>query len=130
MSVLLNPVDANNTIELAARASDPSCESAPNSPAPHAPRPSAATGNTWSAVRQKLPDFGRHAGPTTDTETVNIAGPPCTPLDLLGKDVQPPVGEVSVMIGRRYAPKARAAIVYWGGMEWAGDLCALDTRQE
>src|SRR3989441_3652417 len=45
--------------------------------------------------------------------------PPCvTPLDLPGKDVQPPVCEVSVMIGRRYAPKARAAIVYWGGMEW------------
>src|SRR3989442_15940579 len=81
-------------------------------------------------VRQQQPatpgqPFGRNypisavtrGRPPTRRRSISLA--PCvTPLDLLGKDVQPPVGEVSVMIGRRYAPKARAAIVYWGGMEW------------
>lgn len=58
----------------------------------------AASGNFGQVIRRNYPISAVTRETSTATETVDIVGPLCTPLDLLGKDVELPVCEVGDLI--------------------------------
>lgn len=58
----------------------------------------AATGNFGQLIHRNYPISAITRKASSVTETVNIVGPLCTPLDLLGKDVELPVCEVGDLI--------------------------------
>ena len=58
----------------------------------------AASGNFGQLIRRNYPISAVTRKASTVTETVNIVGPLCTPLDLLGKDVELPACEVGDLI--------------------------------
>jgi diaminopimelate decarboxylase len=58
----------------------------------------AASGNFGQLIRRNYPVSAITRKASAVTETVNIVGPLCTPLDLLGKDVELPVCEVGDLI--------------------------------
>lgn len=58
----------------------------------------AASGNFGQLIRRNYPISAVTRRASAATETVNIVGPLCTPLDALGKDVELPVCEVGDLI--------------------------------
>jgi len=59
----------------------------------------AASGNLGQVIKRNFPMaiLNKHAAP--ETETVDVVGPLCTPLDTLGRSVQFPPAEVGDLVG-------------------------------
>lgn len=59
----------------------------------------AASGNLGQVIKRNFPMANLGKLDATATETVEVVGPLCTPLDTLGRSVQLPVAEVGDLIG-------------------------------